>query len=162
MRENCDFAALWFRLSTATRDDSLTLAKVSRPALLENWSGVAAADAAQYVMDHPAEVHADQMAVVVGKWAESAPEEAREWLGQAPAGEARDEGLAALAGYWLGRGEAVEAWSCAALVGDAQRRVKVATEVFVAWEKTDRAAAEKAWEGLFQPETGEQEENGKR
>jgi hypothetical protein len=152
----------FLKFARETKADSLTLAKRTRSALLANWAGVAPEAAAQYVLDHPAEVHADQMAVVVGKWAESAPEEARDWLGKAPAGEARDEGLAALAGYWLARGQPFEAWSCAALVGEPQRRVKVATEVFVAWEKVDREAAVKAWEGLFEPENGEQKENGER
>jgi hypothetical protein len=142
----------FLKIAIETAPDQYTLSKRTRAALLANWAGVAPAAAAQYVMGHAEVVHADQMAVVVSKWAESAPEGAWEWLAKAPAGDARDEGWVALARHWLARGGVVEAWSCAARVGDSQRRVKAATEVFTAWEKVDREAAVKAWEALFQPD----------
>jgi hypothetical protein len=129
-------------------EDDRPLAKTSRSAVLLNWAGVKPADAAQYVIANTTVVHPDQMGVVIGKWAETAPDAATLWLNKAPAGKPRDEGMAALAQHWTG-GDPAKAWQYAAGVGEYDKRVAVATGVFKAWEKVDRAAAEKAWVELF-------------
>jgi len=129
-------------------EDDRPLAKTSRRAVLLNWAGVKPAEAAQYVIANTKVVHPDQMGVVVGKWAETAPDAATEWLNKAPAGKPRDEGMAAMARHWAA-GDPAKGWQYAASVGDMTKRVTVATEVFKEWEKKDRAAAEKAWVELF-------------
>lgn len=128
--------------------DDKTLAKVTRTAVMLNWAGVRPQEAAQYVIANTTVVHPDQMGVVIGKWAETAPDAATLWLNKAPSGKPRDEGMAALARHWTG-GDPAKAWQYAVSVGEYDKRVAVATEVFKVWEKTDRAAVEKAWVELF-------------
>ena len=141
----------FLKFATETRADSFTLAKRTRAALLANWAGVKPEQAAQYVVSDTANVHPDQMGVVVRKWAETNPEGARGWLEKAPAVPARDDGWAALAEHWVAKGEIVKAWQNVGQVSDFDRKVKLATEVFKEWEKKDQAAAVKAWEELFPP-----------
>ena len=141
----------FLKFATETRADSFTLAKRTRAALLANWAGVKPEQAAQYVVSDTANVHPDQMGVVVRKWAETNPEGARGWLEKAPAVPARDDGWAALAEHWVAKGEIVKAWQNVGQVSDFDRKVKLATEVFKEWEKKDHDAAVKAWEELFPP-----------
>lgn len=141
----------FLKFATDIRADSFTLAKRTRAALLTNWAGVEPEQAAQYVVADTVNVHPDQMGVVVRKWAEANPDEARDWLVKAPVVPARDEGWAALAEHWVAKGEIVKAWENVGQVSDFDRKVKLATEVFKEWEKKDHDAAVKAWEELFPP-----------
>lgn len=142
---NSDF----LKFATETKEDALPLAKQTRSALLENWATVKPQDAAQYVLGNSATtVHPDQMGVVIGTWAEKAPDAAEAWLSKAPEGAPRDEGTAAMARYWV-TNDPVKAWEFAGQVGDFNKRVETATAVFKEWEKTDRNAATKAWVALF-------------
>ena len=145
MPSNTDFV----KFATGIGVDTMTLAKLSRSALLRNWAGVKPEDAAQYVLSNTnSGVAPDQMAQVVSVWANRFPESAANWIAKAPEGKAKDEGCAALARYWTAS-DPVKAWDNAARVGDFNKRVETATAVFKEWEKTDRAAAEKAWVELF-------------
>jgi hypothetical protein len=63
----------------------------------------------------------------------------------APVGDA---GFGTLAKYWLTT-EPSKAWPYAAQVGEAEKRVAVATAVFKEWEQVDRDPAAKAWTELF-------------
>ena len=138
----------FLKFATETRDDSMTLAKRTRAALLANWAGVKPAEAAQYVVANSKVVHPDQMGVVIGKWAEADSDAATEWLNQTPPGKARDEGMAALARHWTA-GDPARAWQYAVSVGDAVQRGKVVKDVFKEWEKADPAAAAAAWKELY-------------
>ncbi len=137
------------KFTIGMKDDSRTLAKMSRSALLRNWAGVKPEEAAQYVLGNVnSGVAPDQMAQVVSVWAATAPENAASWLAKAPDGQPKDEGNAAMARHWLAA-DPIKAWDFAAKVGDFNKRVEAATEVFKEWEKTDREAATKAWVELF-------------
>lgn len=139
----------FLKFATGIKEDSLSLAKRCRTALLQNWAKVNPQDAAQYVISNTnSGVAPDQMAQVVSAWATTSPDSAGTWLDKAPEGKAKDEGSAALAKYWLAS-DPVKAWDCAAKVGDFKKRVETATLVFKDWEKTDRDAATRAWTALF-------------
>lgn len=145
MPPNTDF----LKFATGIGVDTMTLAKLSRSALLRNWAGVKPEEAAQYVLSNTnSGVAPDQMAQVVSVWASRSPESAANWIAKAPEGKAKDEGSAALARHWTVTDPA-KAWDHAARVGDFDKRVETATAVFKEWEKTDREAAEKAWVELF-------------
>lgn len=145
MPPNTDFV----KFATGIGVDTMTLAKLSRSALLRNWAGVKPEEAGQYVLSNVnSGVAPDQMAQVVSVWANRSPESAANWIAKAPEGKAKDEGSAALARFWTAS-DPVKAWDCASRVGDFNKRVETATAVFKEWEKTDRAAAEKAWVELF-------------
>lgn len=145
MPSNTDFV----KFATGIGVDTMTLAKLSRSALLRNWAGVKPEEAAQYILSNVnSGVAPDQMAQVVSVWANRSPESAANWIAKAPEGKAKDEGCAALARFWSAS-DPIKAWDNAARVGDFNKRVETATAVFKEWEKTDRAAAEKAWVELF-------------
>ena len=145
MPPNTDF----LKFATGIKEDTMTLAKRSRSALLRNWAGVKPEEAAQYVLGNlNSGVAPDQMAEVVSVWAGTTPDSAARWIANAPAGPAKDEGSAALATHWSAT-DPSKAWEFAARVGDFQKRVATATAVFEEWEKTDREAATKAWVELF-------------
>lgn len=142
----------FLKFATGIKEDSLTLAKRSRAALLRNWAGTKPQDAAQYVLANgKSGVAADQMAEVVLVWAKTSPDESANWLAKAPTGEMKDEGNAALAKFWS-ESDPLKAWERASMVGDFNKRVETATAVFTEWEKLDKAAATKAWITLFPPE----------
>jgi hypothetical protein len=119
---------------------------------LKRWASFHPEAAAKYVADTPKRVKPESVRVVIAKWEESKPEDAAGWLDKAAAGPLRDAGLTELAQVALKTGKPTDAWQLAAKVGDLDKRVKLATEVFKAWEQTDRAAAEKAWVELFPAE----------
>jgi hypothetical protein len=139
----------FLKFATGLSDDSKTLAKRSRTALLRNWAGVKPEDAAQYVVGNAnSSVAPDQMAEVVAVWAKASPESAGSWLAKAPAGPAKDEGSTALAKFWMAS-DPVKAWESVSKVGDLNKKVEIATAVFREWEKKDRDAAMKAWVEVF-------------
>jgi hypothetical protein len=129
--------------------DDKTLAKANRAALLDNWAGQRPREAAQYVIANSTKVHADQMAVVMRRWAQVDPAEAAAWLDTAPPGKAHDEGRLALSRHLLEAAEAPAAWAQAAKIGNFDARVAAATEVFEKWAIIDRDAATRAWVELF-------------
>jgi hypothetical protein len=90
----------FLKLASFVGADDKTLAKATRTAVLRSWAKADPVAAAEYVLANTPFVHADQMAVVMAQWAQTAPAAAAEWLANAPAGTARDEGLAALARQW--------------------------------------------------------------
>ncbi len=144
----------FLKFATEIREDSMTLAKRSRSALLQNWAGVKPEEAAQYVLANSAtSVNPDQMGVVIGTWAKRAPDAAASWLGKAPEGKARDEGMVAMAKHWTASTPA-KALDYAGKITDFDKRVATATQVFKEWEKTDRPAATAAWLKLF-PDPGQ-------
>lgn len=122
-----------------------------RQRLLKRWASFHPEAAAKYVADTPKRVKPESVRVVIAKWAETKPGDALAWLEKAPAGPLRDVGLEELASLALKAGSPADAWQRAAKVGDFDRKVKLATEVFKEWEKKDQAAAVKAWEELFPP-----------
>lgn len=139
----------FLKFATETKEDSMTLAKKSRSALLQNWAGVSPEEAAQYVLANSAtSVNPDQMGVVIGTWAKQSPDAAVDWLNKAPVGKARDEGMAALARQSTASAPA-KALEYAGQISDFDKRVTTATQVFKEWEKIDRPAATAAWLKLF-------------
>lgn len=139
----------FLKFATGIGNDSMTLARRSRTALLQNWAGVRPDEAAQYVLGNCKTVASpDQMGVVVSTWAQSAPDSAAAWLGRIGAGTAKDAGLAALSEHWRTM-DPPKAFACAAGVSDVQKRIEVATAAFQEWAKSDQPAAEKAWYELF-------------
>lgn len=147
MPEGTEFEKVSARYPTDF-DKANSLARGIRAELLRRWAEFHPDRAAAFVFASPAIVAPEQMEVVVAKWAGTEPDAAGEWLNKAPAGKARDSGFEVLAKHWTG-GDPAKAWQYAASLSDFDKRVAVATEVFRAWEKTDRAAAEKAWVELF-------------
>lgn len=144
----------FLKFATEIREDSMTLARRSRSALLQNWAGVKPEEAAQYVLANSAtSVNPDQMGVVVGTWAKQSPDAALGWLNKAPVGKARDEGMAALARQSTASTPS-RAMDYAGQISDFDKRVATATQVFKEWEKTDRPAATAAWLKLF-PDPGQ-------
>lgn len=144
----------FLKFATETKEDSMTLAKRSRSALLQNWAGVKPEEAAQYVLANSAtSVNPDQMGVVIGTWAKQSPDAAVGWLNKAPVGKVRDEGMAALAKHSTASAPAM-ALDYAGQISDFDKRVATATQVFKEWEKTDRPAATAAWLKLF-PDPGQ-------
>lgn len=133
-------------------DEANNMGAALRQRLLKRWASFHPEAAAKYVADTPKRVKPESVRVVIAKWAESKPEDAAGWLDKAAAGPLRDAGLTELAQVALKTGKPTDAWQLAAKVGDLDKRVKLATEVFKAWEQTDRAAAEKAWVELFPAE----------
>lgn len=139
----------FLKFATGIKEDSMTLAKSSRSALLRNWAKVKPQDAAQYVLANGnSGVAPDQMAQVVSVWANTSPDSVGSWLAKAPEGQAKDEGTAALATHWSAS-DPMKAWDYASQVGDFNKKVATATAVFKEWEKTDRESATKAWVALF-------------
>ena len=131
------------------KEDSMTLARRARSALLKNWTAVKPQEAAQYVLSNgPPMVGPEQTGVVAEAWATKSPEEAGKWVADLAGGKPRDEGMAALAKFWCAK-DITKAWQFAAQVGELQKRVDAATMVFKEWEKTDKAAATAAWVALF-------------
>jgi hypothetical protein len=138
-------------------DEANNLGAEIRRRLLKRWATFHPGAAAEYVIKTPKRVKPGTIAVVVEKWAESAPDAAAEWLDGIAAGEARDSGHGALARYWNRMGSHAKAMDIAVVVEDLELRVAVATEVFKEWEKTDRESAVKAWVEAF-PGSGERAE----
>jgi hypothetical protein len=130
------------------KEDSLTLAKRARAALLRNWAATNPAAAADYVIRNPGQVHADQMRVVVKQWSHNSPGTAADWLAQAQVGPARDLGMAELASYWQTRNP-LNAWDFVKQVSDPLIRQAIAAGVVLEWRKTDPAAADSAWAAMF-------------
>jgi hypothetical protein len=138
-------------------DEANNLGAEIRRRLLKRWATFHPGAAAEYVIKTPKRVKPGTIAVVVEKWAESAPDAAAEWLDGIETGEARDSGHGALARYWNKTGSHAKAMDIAVVVEDLELRVAVATEVFKEWEKTDRESAVKAWVEAF-PGSGERAE----
>jgi hypothetical protein len=130
-------------------EDNKALAKANRAALLNNWAGQRPQEAAQYVIANTAKVHADQMGVVMRRWALADPVQAGAWLDTAPTGKVRDEGRLALGRHWLEAADAPAAWAQVAKISDFDARVAAATEVFQKWAVMDRESATAAWTELF-------------
>jgi len=143
--ENTDFA----KMDTLYPDDGKSLAKLIRTAMLERWASFRPEEAAAFVLARPERIHPDQMAAVAAVWARKAPGAAGEWLEKAPAGPARDDGLAALAKHWTEAGRPGKAWRFAAMVADGRKRVAAAGEVYKRWAEKDPEAALKAWREMF-------------
>jgi hypothetical protein len=139
----------FLKFATGIKEDSMTLAKRSRGALLRNWAGVKPEEAAQYVLGNVnSGVAPDQMAEVMSVWAKNSPASASEWISKAGEGKAKDEGIGSLAKHWAST-DPTKAWDYASKVSEFQKRVETATMVFKEWEKTDRESATKAWTALF-------------
>lgn len=139
----------FLKFATGIKEDTMTLAKRSRSALLRNWAGVKPEEAAQYVLGNVnSGVAPDQMAEVMSVWARNSPASASEWISKAAEGKAKDEGIGSLAKHWAST-DPTKAWDYASKVSDFQKRVETATAVFKEWEKTDRESATKAWTTLF-------------
>ena len=137
----------FLKYATEIKEDSLTLAKRARASLLDTWARTKPSDAADYVIRNAGPVHADQMKVVVKQWIKTSPDAAAEWLAQAAAGPARDQGMAELARYWQVRNPE-NAWSYVKQVADPQVRQAIAAGVVFEWRKSDPAAADGAWSSL--------------
>ncbi len=136
------------KLSSTLPDDSKTLARNARTALLQSWASAKPEDAAQYVIANSKLAFPEQMGIVTQIWAKTSPDAASAWIEALSPGKPRDEGTAGLARH-LSAADPVRAWDCASKVGDFNKRVETATAVFKEWEKTDREAATKAWVALF-------------
>ena len=136
------------KLSTILPDDSKSLARNARTALLQSWSACRPQEAAQYVIANTKLAAPAQMATVLTVWAATAPDAAANWVDSLSAGLPRDEGIAALAKFWCPT-DIAKAWQFAGQVGDFKKRVDTATVVFKEWEKTDKTAATAAWVALF-------------
>ena len=135
-------------ISSVLPDDSKGVARRARTALLKSWVKASPDDAAQYVISNTSLVHPEQMATVVQAWCAISPDDAAAWIEGLSAGAIKDQGIVALARHWSAT-DPMKAWGFAARVGDFNKRVEAATEVFKEWEKTDREAATKAWVELF-------------
>jgi hypothetical protein len=138
----------FLKMATFFGEDNKTLAKTSRRAVLTKWAETNPKEAGQYVIGNTQTVHADQMEVVAAGWARKSVSEATQWLNALSPGLPRDHGMRGLAGHFKEQDPA-RAFSFATAVGDFDLKVKTATEVFEAWEVTDRAAAEAAWLKAF-------------
>lgn len=136
------------KLASKLPEDSKTLAKTARTALLQSWATARPEEAAQYVLSNTTLASPIQMGAVVGTWAKSSPEEASRWVNSLSAGTYRDEGTAALAGHFS-KTDPGKAWQYASQVGDFQKRVDTATVVFKDWERIDHNGATAAWNTLF-------------
>lgn len=136
------------KLASKLPEDSKTLARTARTALLQSWATARPEEAAQYVLSNTTLASPIQMGAVVGTWAKSSPDEATKWVNSLSAGTYRDEGTAALAGHFS-KTDPVKAWQYASQVGDFQKRVDTATVVFKDWEKIDHNGATAAWNTLF-------------
>lgn len=139
-----DFAAI----SSTLPGDTKNIAKRARAALLQSWTAANPEAAARYVVDNPTLASPEQMGVVVFNWCKQSPETAAGWIDALSPGAPKDHGVAALAKYWTPL-DTVKAWEFASIVADHNKKVETATAVFKEWEKTDRAAAERAWVALF-------------
>ena len=128
-----------------------SLAKGVRRELLKRWAKFHPEKAGKFVMDNQKLVAVDQLGHVLGVWMESALDKAEAWVLALPAGAYKDQGCEAFIGHWRKVGSLPKAWEWVARIGDFDRKVKLATEVFKEWEKKDQAAAVKAWEELFPP-----------
>lgn len=144
-------AAEFAKIASTIPEDKKPIAKAARAALLGSWSTFSPEAAAQYVISNTSLASPEQMRVVIEKWAQKAPEVASHWLDGAPDGPPRDEGLHMMVAHWIKAGQPYEAWSHVGRIGNAEKRVQVATQVFKTWETVDHAAAVKAWEELFPP-----------
>ncbi len=142
---SADFAAI----SSTLPDDSKSIARSARSALLQSWAAARPEEAAQYVISNSILAKPEQMAVVVEKWAGTTPDKATAWIEALSPGKPRDEGMAAMAQHWTSAREPAKAWQYAGQIGDFDKRVATATVVFKEWEKTDEAAATAAWVKLF-------------
>jgi len=140
--EDSDFAKLSSQMPTDF-DPKNTLAVEIRRELMKRWAEIAPERAAEYVMKTPQLVIPDQMAVVVAIWAATSPESAAEWLEQATAGPARDQGMAALARHWATRNPE-RAWQSVIQISGTEQRRPVADQVAMEWRRTDPAAADQA------------------
>lgn len=139
----------FLKMATEIKEDSMTLAKRCRSALLENWTGESPKDAAQYVISNGnSGVAPDQMAVVVETWSKKSPSDAAAWITALSPSPAKDEGSIALTRHWL-ETDPAKAWQFVGKVGDMEKKVAAATEVFNEWSKTDRNAATAAWGTVF-------------
>ncbi|HEY1119963.1 MAG TPA: hypothetical protein VGE67_00120, partial [Haloferula sp.] len=139
-----DFPAV----SATLPDDSKSIAKRSRAALLTSWAAVRPEEAAQYVISNSSLASPDQMGVVIGKWAATSPDDASVWIEALSPGKPRDEGASALARHWMTT-DPHKAWELSGKIGDFDKRLETATAVFKAWEKTDREAATRSWTEMF-------------
>lgn len=136
------------KLASKLPEDSKTLARTARTALLQSWATAKPEEAAQYVLSNTTLASPMQMGTVVGTWAKTSPDAAAKWVSSLSAGTYRDEGTAALAGCFS-KTDPVKAWQHASQVGDFQKRVDTATVVFKDWERIDHNGATAAWNTLF-------------
>lgn len=136
------------KLASKLPEDSKTLARTARTALLQSWATAKPEEAAQYVLSNTTLASPMQMGTVVGTWAKTAPDEATKWVNSLSAGTYKDEGTAALAGVFS-KSDIGKAWQYASQVGDFQKRVDTATVVFKEWERIDHNGATAAWNTLF-------------
>ena len=139
------------KLGTRYGDDftpSNALAKDIRRSLLKRWSSFRPKEAGEFVVANPKLVAVDQLDAVLMTWMVKSPDDAAGWVGGLTPGAHRDFGHEVLVRSFA-VGNYALAWKYVGQVGDTDRMVKLATEVFKAWEKTDREAAEKAWVELF-------------
>lgn len=90
-------------------DEANNMGAELRRRMLERWAAFHPEAAARYVLDTPKRVKPATIGVVITKWAETSPDTAAEWLGNAPAGKAKDEGLATLVKHWTDGGDPVKA-----------------------------------------------------
>lgn len=142
--EKADFA----QVSTLYPDDAKTLAKEIRTEMLKRWASFRPEEALAFVSANSPKVHADQTALVVQDWSARDAGAAAAWVAKQPAGAPQDYGYVGLARQAL-PGSVTEAWKLASKVGDLDRRVAIATEVYLVWEKKDARAAGAAWDTLF-------------
>lgn len=142
--EKADFA----QVSTLYPDDVKTLAKEIRTEMLKRWASFRPEEALAFVSANSPKVHADQTALVVQDWSARDAGAAAAWVAKQPAGASQDYGYAGLARQAL-PGSITEAWKLASKVGDLDRRIAIATEVYLVWEKRDARAAGTAWDTLF-------------
>jgi hypothetical protein len=132
-------------------EDSKTLAKRARTAMLENWSGVDPQAAANYVMANRGSVHADQLAVVLERWLMEDENSALTWRNRLRAAEYRDQAYIAEATVFA-KSDVGRAWEAAGKVLDLDQRIKAATPVYKVWEGRDPKGAKLAWELMFNQE----------
>jgi hypothetical protein len=137
---NSNFSAI----SSTLPDDSKNIAKRARSALLRSWANANAGDAAQYVMANTTLASSEQMSVVVEEWCKKSPSDAATWIDALNPGEFKDQGIIALARFWLPN-EPARAWGFVTKIGQHNLQVETATNVFKEWEKIDRPAATAAW-----------------
>jgi hypothetical protein len=132
-------------------DDSKTLAKRARTAMLENWSGVDPQAAANYVMANTRSVHADQLEVVMKRWLAADEKSALAWARSLRSAEHLDQAYIAQATVFA-KSDLARAWEAAGRVSDFDQRIKAVTPVFKVWEGRDPQGAKLAWDLMFNQE----------
>lgn len=145
-----DFVAI----SQSFPDDSKTLARDSRKALLQSWARSNPQAAADYVLANSKLVNPEQLGPVIETWDKQDRGSASAWTQGLAPGEYRDVATAALAERLADENPA-QAWELAAKMSPTPRREKALGAVHAVWSKSDPKAANNA-KAKMAPPKGEQ------